>query len=99
MVLGRFTTTLRNDTCLRVMTKNSAFSCFMVIFMSYCPQFLVTVGFACLRRTLTCLRDMTRNSSFSRFYGRFHEPLPTVFGGYRAIYNNLKKRYMFESYA
>ena len=40
MVLGRFTATLRNDTCLRVMTKNSSFSCFMVIFMSYCPQFL-----------------------------------------------------------
>src|SRR4051812_40630243 len=40
LVQGRFTTTLRPDTFLRVVTKNLSFSCFMVIFLSYCPQFL-----------------------------------------------------------
>src|SRR4051812_20045657 len=41
-VLGvswRFAWLERPDTCLRVMTKNSSFSLFMVVFMSYCPQF------------------------------------------------------------
>ena len=40
MVLGLFKETLRTGTCLWVMPKNSSFSCFMVIFLSYCPQFL-----------------------------------------------------------
>src|SRR3954470_1857753 len=40
MVLGLFKATLRPGTSLRVMPKNSSFSCFMVIFMSYCPHFL-----------------------------------------------------------
>ena len=30
---------VKPDTCLRIMTKNSVFSCFMVVFMSYCPRF------------------------------------------------------------
>ena len=57
-VLERFTTTLWPDTCWRDMTRNSSFSLFLAVFMSYCPQFW----------------------------------------GSRAIYNNLKTRYMFESY-
>ena len=36
----RFTTTVRPDTCLRDKTKISSFSCFMVVFMRYCPRFL-----------------------------------------------------------
>ena len=36
-ILGRFTRTIRLDTCLKVMTKKSSFSCFMAIFMRYCP--------------------------------------------------------------
>src|SRR4051812_17957080 len=38
-VRRRFAWLVRPDTCLRVMTKNSSFSRFMVVFMSYCPQF------------------------------------------------------------
>src|SRR4051812_944984 len=30
---------VRPDTCLRDMTKNSSFSCFLSVFMSYCPHF------------------------------------------------------------
>src|SRR4051812_27722766 len=98
MVLGLFKATLRPGTCLRVMPKNSSFSCFMVIFMSYCPQFLGSTGFACLERTLTCLIDMTRNSPFSRFMAVFMRYCPQ-FRGFREIYNDFKTRYMFESYA
>src|SRR3954471_12692534 len=65
MVLGLFKATLRHDTCLRVMPKNSSFSCFIA------HSFWVSAGFACLERTLTCLRDMTRNSPFSRFMDVF----------------------------
>ena len=36
-VPGRFKMTGRPDTCLRVMTKNSSYSCFMAIFMRNCP--------------------------------------------------------------
>ena len=54
-------------------------------------------GFACLVRTFTCWRDMTRNSSFSHFLAVFMSYCPQ-FWGYKAIYNDLKTRYMFESY-
>ena len=42
--LGGFTTILRPDTCLRVMTKNSSFSRFRVIFMSYSTLFWCSTG-------------------------------------------------------
>ena len=32
------------------------------------------------------------------FYGRFHELLSIVLGGFRDIYNDPKTRYMFELY-
>src|SRR4051812_27620577 len=38
-VSWRFTMTVRPDTCLRVLTKNSSFSRFTTVFMSYCPRF------------------------------------------------------------
>src|SRR4051812_19893092 len=98
MVLGLFKATLRPVTCLRVMPKNSSFSSFMVIFMSYCPQFLGSSGFACLERTLTCLRVMTINSPFSRFMDVFMSYCPQFWGS-GAIYNDFKTRYMFDSYA
>src|SRR5215216_2172034 len=44
LALGGFTTILRPDTCLRVMTKNSSFSRFGVIFMSYFTLFWCSMG-------------------------------------------------------
>src|SRR4051812_18239631 len=38
-VSGRFAWLERPDTCLRVMPKNSSFSRFMVVFISYFPEF------------------------------------------------------------
>src|SRR3954464_14108365 len=46
---------------------------------------------------LTCLREMTRKSSFSRFMAVLMSYCP-LFWGSRAVYNDLKNRYMFESY-
>ena len=41
-VLERFSTIVRPDTCLRDMTKNSLYSRFMAVFMSYYPQYWVS---------------------------------------------------------
>src|SRR5215216_5215663 len=101
MVLGRFRTTLRHDTCLRVMTKKSLFSCFLVIFMSYCPQFLSSRRIFKPRKNTYIfkrLRDMTRNSSFSCFMAVFMS-YGQLFWGSRAIYNDLKTQHRIESYA
>jgi hypothetical protein len=38
-VPGGFACLVRTLTCLRDMTRNSSFLCFMVVFMSYCPRF------------------------------------------------------------
>src|SRR5215216_8042540 len=101
MVLGRFRTTLRHDTCLRVMTKKSLFLCFLVIFISYCPQFLSSRRIFMPRKNtymFNRLRDMTRNSSFSCFMAVFMSYCQ-LFWGSKAIYNDLKTRHMFEGYA
>src|SRR3954470_12312033 len=50
----------------------------MAIFMSYCPRFLVPIGFARNVRPVTFLRDMTRNSSFSRFMAVFMSYCPQL---------------------
>src|SRR4051812_17742587 len=97
MVLGLFKATLIPDTCLRVMPKNSPFSCFMVIFMSYCPHFLGSSGFACLERSLTCLKVMPRNSPFSRFMAVFMSYCPQ-FLGFSRICMSRKNPDMFERY-
>src|SRR3954471_13859806 len=52
--LWGFTTILRTDTCLRVMTKNLLFSCFTVVFMSYCTLFGAPWGFAWTVRPDAC---------------------------------------------
>src|SRR3954467_7358543 len=67
------------------------------VFVFYAHSFWVLGRFACLVRTLTCLRDMTRNSSFSRFMAVFMIYCP-LFWGYREIYNDIRTRYMFDSY-
>src|SRR3954468_18768696 len=87
MVLGLFKATLRPDTCLRVMTKNSSFSCFMVIFMSVAHSFWVVGGVACLVKTLTCFRVMTKNSSLSCFMVIFMSfaHIVLVLGGFACL--------------
>src|SRR3954468_14323044 len=59
--------------------KNSSFSCFMVVFMSYCYCFGFVGRFAWLVGPDTCLKVMTKNSVLA-FYSHFHELLPTVLG-------------------
>ena len=61
IVLGvpvTFTTTVRPDTCLRVMTKNSLFSLFMVVFMSYFPRFWGTRAIYDHRKTRSHVWDL-----------------------------------------
>src|SRR3954471_2586094 len=70
---------------------------FMVVFMSYCPQFWVLGRFAWLVRPDTCLGVRTKNSSFSRFMAVFMSYIPHFLGS-RAICMPRKTRYMFESY-
>ena len=78
MVLGWFTTTLRRDACLRVMTKNSFISCFMVIFMCYCPQFLGSRRICMPRKNSYMFEIYDQKLIVFVFYGRFHELLPLV---------------------
>ena len=80
MVLGLFQATLRPGTCLRVMPKNSSFSCFMVIFMSYCPQFLGFSRICMSRKNPDMFERYDQKLAVLAFYGRFHELLPTVLG-------------------
>src|SRR3954468_3982092 len=71
---------VRAITFLRYMTKNSSFSCFMVIFMSYCPRFWGS------RRICMPLKNPYMFDSYDHklvvfaFYFRCHELLPTVLG-------------------
>src|SRR3954462_5468186 len=69
-VSGRFAWLERPDTCLRGMTKKWSFSCIMVVFMSYCPQFWMSMAI-CLARKMQYLRVMTKKLFFA-FYSRFH---------------------------
>ena len=78
VVLGLFKATLRPGTCLRVMPKNSSFSCFMVIFMSYCPQFLGFSRICMSRKNPDMFERYDQKLAVLAFYGRFHELLPTV---------------------
>src|SRR3954463_15704627 len=80
MVLGLFKATLRPGTCLRVMPKNSSFSCFMVIFMSYCPPFLGFSRICMSRKNPDMFERYDQKLAVLAFYGRFHELLPTVLG-------------------
>src|SRR3954466_15608022 len=68
-VSGRFAWLERPDTCLRGMTKKWSFSCIMVVFMSYCPQFWMSMVI-CMARKMQYLRVMTKKLFFA-FYSRF----------------------------
>ena len=65
--LGGFTVILRPDTCLRVMTKNSSFSRFRVIFISYSTLFLCSTRICMDRKTRCMFKGITNNSSFLCF--------------------------------
>ena len=56
---GGFVWPVRPNTCLRIMTKNSLFWCFLAVFMSYCPRFWDSMGICMSRKTQT----------FPRFWG------------------------------
>src|SRR4051812_6608791 len=94
MVLGP---TVLPDTCLRVMNKKSSFSCFMIIFMSYFPQFLGSRRICMPRKNPYMFERYEKNSSFSRLMDVFMSYCPQFWGS-RAIDNDLRTRYMFESY-
>src|SRR3954471_5985994 len=68
---------------------------FMVVFMSYCPQFWVLGRFAWLVRPDTCFGVRTKNSSFSCFMAVFMSYFPHFLGS-RAICMPRETRYMFE---
>src|SRR3954462_2818713 len=80
----------KTDTCLRDMTKNSLFSHFKAVFMSYCPQFWGTRATWMARKT-PCMFDRSDQKLVVFEFGdRFWRS--------REIYNDHKIRYMFVSY-
>src|SRR3954463_2437498 len=65
-VPGRFTS-------LRVMTKKSSFSCFVDVFVTYCPQFWGSIA-------INTFETYEQNVVIFTFYGLFHELLSFYFG-------------------
>src|SRR3954467_1945780 len=96
-VLGRFTVTFRPDTCWKDMTRNSLFSRFMAVFMSYSHSFMVLGLFKATLRPDTCLRVMPKNSSFLCFMVIFMSYCPQ-FMGFSRICKSQKNLDMFERY-
>src|SRR3954469_10608972 len=72
-VLGRFAWIVRRDTCLGVRTKNSSFSRFMAIFMSYFPYFLGSRAICMPRKTQYMFEIYDQKLVSLALYGRFHE--------------------------
>src|SRR3954464_10911460 len=80
------------------MTKNSSFSRFMVVFMSYCPQFWEFQGdLHGLRDPIHVCELGPKTHSFRVFMAVFMSYCP-YFSGSRAICMARKTRYMFERY-
>ena len=69
-------------------TKNYPFSCFMVIFMSNCPQFWGS-------KAIYMFESHDQALGVFAFYGNFVSYCP-YFWGSSAIWNDHKTRYMFE---
>src|SRR5215216_5152128 len=76
------------------MTQNSSFSCFVAVFMSYCPFLGVLGRFTTTVRPDTYWRDVTKTRRFC-IYGYFNKLLPTILG-FQKDYNTRKSRYMLE---
>src|SRR5215216_7559677 len=79
------------------MTRNTSFSCFMAVFMSYCPLFWVKGRSTTTVRSDTFSRDITKNFSFSCFLAVFMSYCPHFWGS-MASFMAHKAGYMFESY-
>src|SRR3954470_2513001 len=79
------------------MTRNSSFSCFIAVFMTYCPQFYDSGLFKATLRPGTCFRVMPKNSSFSCFMVIFMSYCPQ-FLGFSRICMSRKNPDMFERY-
>ena len=60
--------------------KNLSFSCFMAVFMRYCPHFWGSRGIRMARKTLHMFESYDQKLVVFAFYGRFHELLPIVLG-------------------
>src|SRR3954465_15661975 len=72
-VLGRFSLLLRLDTCLGVRTKNSSFSRFVAVSMSYFPHFLGSRAICMPRKTRYVFEIYGQKLVRFVLYGRFHE--------------------------
>src|SRR4051812_3515215 len=79
VVLG-FARPVRPVTCLRYMTKHSSFSCFLVIFMSYCPLFWGSRRICMPRKNPNMFERYDQKIVVFTFYCHFHELLPKVLG-------------------
>src|SRR4051812_8505976 len=87
----------RTLTCLRDMTRNSPFSRFMVIFMSYCPQFLGFSRICMSRKNPNMFERYDQKLAVLAFYGHFHELCPQ-FLGFSRICMSRKNPNIFEKY-
>src|SRR3954467_4601070 len=72
-VLGQFSWLVRPDTCLGARTKNSSFSRFMAVFMSYFPHFLGSRAICMPRKTRYVFEISHQKLVSFALYGRFHE--------------------------
>ena len=76
----RFAWPIRPNACLRVMTKNSMFLRFMVVFMSYCPHFWGSTAICTARKTQYMLESYEQNVVAFAFYRRLLWPIAHNFG-------------------
>src|SRR3954464_12137704 len=83
--------TFRPDTCWKDMTRNSQFSRFIAVFMSYCPQFYGSRAIYSNPNTRYIIE------SYDQKLIVFMSYCPEFYGS-REIYSNPKTRYIFESY-
>ena len=97
MVPGKLAWPIRPNTCFRDFTKNSWFSWFMALLMSYFPLFWGFMSTCLARKTRYKFERYDQILLIFVFCGCFHELLPTVLRS-RRICMDRKTRYMFDSY-
>ena len=81
--------------CLRAWQRSHRFHVLCPFSWAIDNIFVVTGGFAWPVRSDTCFRLMSKNSSFSHLIVVFMNYCPQIWHT-RAIYNDIKTRYMFE---
>ena len=62
------------------MSKNSSFSRFMAVFISYCPRFGCSRAICRAHKTRYMFENYDQKLVVFTFYGRYHELLPNVLG-------------------